>query len=386
MDRVARSADDQLLMYTGGTTGLPKGVVWPHRTMIRPISVTAYGVRGLVPPRDVREVVELARELAGSPDQPVTLAACPFIHAHALFTSFGTLQSGGTVVIAGAEGFDADEMWRTVEGRRVTDVLIVGDAFSRRMVDALAEADRRGDAPDLSSLRYVISAGVGWSPDAKQAMLSRCDARLVDMLAASEGGPFAIDIISPADGGRPPRFRAGPSTKLFTAGGEEIAAGSEEAGFLGVSDAIPLGYFKDEAKTAQTFRTIGGIRYAIPGDLARIEPDGTLILLGREAAVINTGGEKVFAEEVERVILSHPAIADCNVVGVPDERWGQAVAAVVALRPGQELAERDVIDHVGGRLANYKRPKRVAFVPAVERGPAGKSDLQWARRVLAEAP
>ncbi|HTD49339.1 MAG TPA: AMP-binding protein, partial [Acidimicrobiia bacterium] len=291
--------------------------------------------------------------------------------------SFQALFVGSGIVTLEGRHFDAHELWRTVQREQVTQMAIVGDAFAKPMVRALEEAEARGEPYDLSSLELIISSGVMWSTETKQALMARGHFLCFDSLGSSEGVGFAGSISAPGSEPTTAKFSIGARTKVFTDDGREVAPGTKEVGMLAVGGYIPVGYYKDERKSASTFRVINGARWSVPGDFARVEDDGTIALLGRGSVVINSGGEKVFPEEVEEAVKLHPDVTDCLVVGVPDERFGEAVTAVVACRDATLTA-----GDLGGALetlARFKRPRRFVFVPEIVRGPNGKADYKWAK-------
>ena len=386
--RIERSGSDILLLYTGGTTGLPKGVIWGHQDLWGALAFSGYVSMGLEMPESAAEVGRIAAELNDSGRSPVNLCAPPLMHGTALFLAIQTFVLGGTVVLLGGRRFDADELLRLVERERVTQISLVGDAFARPIVAALAAAEAAGRPYDLSSVQRVVSTGATFSADSKRGLTSRQPMAILDMIGASEGGPYAVNMTLPGqDPGDTAAFTATPNTVLFDdVTWERLPPGSGRTGVLAVAGAMPRGYLKDDTKTAATFREIGGVRYTVPGDYAQIDADGTVHLLGRGSVCINTGGEKVYPEEVEVAARAHPGVADCNAVGVPDERFGEAVALVVARAPGQPaVTEAEVIAAVRERLAAYKAPKVVVFVDEIVRSPAGKADYRWARGVAADA-
>jgi fatty-acyl-CoA synthase len=280
--------------------------------------------------------------------------------------------------------FDPHELWSTVQREGVTQMAIVGDAFAKPMVRALEEVEERGEPYDLSSLQLIISSGVMWSAEVKHALMQRGSFICLDSLGSSEGVGFAGSISAPGSEQKTAKFTIGVRTKVFNDAGEEVVPGSGEVGRLAVGGAIPVGYYKDEKKSAATFIEIGGQRWSVPGDFAAVEADGTITLLGRGSVVINSGGEKIFPEEIEEAVKLHPAVHDTLVVGVPDERFGEAVTAVVSLRPG-ETATADDIAAALEALARYKRPRNIVFVPEVVRGPNGKADYAWAKETAKRA-
>ena len=380
MERIERSGDDLVFLYTGGTTGMPKAVIWRHEDLFGALAPLAYSFFGLDMPDDSTEAGSRALKVHESGLVPVHLPASPLMHGTGQFSTLQALFLGGTIVTLESRHFDPHELWRVVQRERVTQIAIVGDAFAKPMLRALDEADARGEPYDLSSLVLVISSGVMWSESVKRELIERHPVIAYDSLGSSEGVGFANAITTTDSKGETARFSVGPNTKVFTDDGREVKAGSGEVGYLAVGGNIPLGYFKDPKKTAETFREVDGRRYSIPGDYATVEEDGTITLLGRGSVSINSGGEKIFPEEVEEAVKQHPSVADAVVVGVPDERFGEAVAAVVALAPGRSADEDEISEAVErSGLARFKRPRHVVVVDTVPRGPNGKADYAWAR-------
>ena len=369
-----RSGDDVLMIYTGGTTGLPKGVMWRQDDAYR-----AFNTQGDPPEPDLGAVAR--RATAGS--GPVGLPASPLMHATGLMFSLTMLNRAGTVVTLPSRHFDAAELLDTVQRERVEAMAIVGDAFGRPVLDELEAAPRRWD---LSSLAMLVSAGVMWSAEVKAALgrhLPAC--LLVDLLGSSEAHGMGSAVASGQGGAATARFRPGTHALVITEDGREVAPGSGEAGLVAVRGPMPLGYYKDPEKTARTFRLVNGERMSVPGDWATVEADGTLKLLGRGSVCINTGGEKVFPEEVEEALKCHPAVRDAVVVGVPDSRFGEAVCALVEVRPASAPTEAELVDWVKARLAGYKAPRRVLIVESVGRAPNGKADYRAARERALDA-
>ena len=380
MERIERSGDDLVFLYTGGTTGMPKAVIWRHEDLFGALAPLAYSFFGLDMPEDSTEAGSRALKVHESGLVPVHLPASPLMHGTGQFSTLQALFLGGTIVTLESRHFDPHELWRVVQRERVTQIAIVGDAFAKPMLRALDEADARGEPYDLSSLVLVISSGVMWSESVKRELIERHPVIAYDSLGSSEGVGFANAITTTDSKGETAKFSVGPNTKVFTDDGREVKAGSGEVGYLAVGGNIPLGYFKDPKKTAETFREVDGRRYSIPGDYATVEEDGTITLLGRGSVSINSGGEKIFPEEVEEAVKQHPSVADAVVVGVPDERFGEAVAAVVALAPGRRADEGEISEAVErSGLARFKRPRHVVVVDTVPRGPNGKADYAWAR-------
>jgi 3-oxocholest-4-en-26-oate---CoA ligase len=380
MERIERSGDDLVFLYTGGTTGMPKAVVWRHEDLFAALAPLAYSFFGLDMPEDAKDAGSRALKVHESGLVPVHLPASPLMHGTGQFSTLQALFLGGTIVTLESRHFDPHELWRVVQRERVSQIAIVGDAFAKPMLRALEEADARGEPYDLSSLVLVISSGVMWSESVKRELIERHPVIAYDSLGSSEGVGFANAITTTDSEGETAKFSVGPNTKVFTDDGREVKPGSGEVGYLAVGGNIPLGYYKDPVKTADTFREVDGRRYSIPGDYATVEADGTITLLGRGSVSINSGGEKIFPEEVEEAVKQHAAVADAVVVGVPDERFGEAVAAVVALAPGRNADEDEISEAVErSGLARFKRPRHVVVVDAVPRGPNGKADYAWAR-------
>jgi fatty-acyl-CoA synthase len=300
------------------------------------------------------------------------------MHGTGAFTSFQALFLGSAVVTLVGRHFDPHELWETVQRERVTQMAIVGDAFAKPMLRALEEAEAKGTPYDVSSVELIISSGVMWSAEVKHGLMQRGAFICFDSLGSSEGVGFAGSISVPGSEQKTAKFSIGTNTKVFDDTGVEVVPGSGAVGRLAVGGNIPVGYYKDKDKSDATFLVIGGTRWSVPGDFASVESDGTITLLGRGSVVINSGGEKIFPEEVEEAVKVHPSVADCLVVGIPDERFGEAVTAVVSLRPGAQ-ATPDELGAALESLARYKRPRRFVIVDEVVRGPNGKADYNWAK-------
>ena len=381
----AERGDDHWLMYTGGTTGKPKGVLVTHAWLYRVVSGNGFVLVSEGVPDSLEELRATTERLTQRGDGIVCLPAPPLMHATGMYTSLGTLLASGRVVYLTSRSYDADELARTIAEQRVDTLSIVGDVFALPLADALDRAARDGRPYDLSSLRRVLSVGVTWSADVKRRLLEHGDFVCRDMVAASEGGPFAVCETRRGDDVVTSRFTLAPGARVIDDTGRDVVPGSGQVGVLAAPADDDTGYLGDEAKTAQTFRTLGGRRWVVPGDLASVEADGSITFRGRDSRVINTGGEKVFAEEVEQVLVEHPGVRDALVVGLPDERFGHRIAAVVALVADAELTASALIGYVAERLADYKKPRSIVFVPDVQRSPSGKADLRWARAVAATA-
>ena len=363
----ARSPDDLYILYTGGTTGLPKGVMWRQEDIF--FAALGGGNYGGPPIETPEAIVEHVSETPG-----ITLAMAPLMHGQAQWTTLIGMFAGNTVVLNTQHSLDAAELWDLVEREGAQVVSLVGDAMARPMVDALAARDH---VPP--SLFAIVSGGAILSPTIKEQIAQVAPHVMVlDAFGASEtGAQGAVDVTE-----KGPRFRMNDATTVITDDGRVAPPG--EVGLLARRGHVPIGYYKDPEKTAATFVEIDGVRWAVPGDRAVIEEDGTITVLGRGSQCINTGGEKVFPEEVEAVLKSHPDVFDAVVVGVPDERWGEAVTAVVAPREGRAPTLEDLREHASTALARYKVPRHLVVVDQVERSPSGKPDYRWARQVATE--
>jgi len=374
-----RRDDDLILLYTGGTTGLPKGVMWRQGDLLSLLNSLE---RRRLPDRAGPDEVDAF--FAGRRPGRRSLIACPLMHGTGLFFALGTLMAGGCVITLDAPRFSAEALLDGLAGQRATATVIVGDAFARPMLDALdAEPDRWA----LDDLRVVMSSGAIWSEPVKRRLLARLpNALLIDGLGSSETGSVASSQTTAGTVAQTARFKPNETGAVLLDDGRFATPGSGEVGHLAVTGWIPLGYYKDQAKTDQVFKVVGGRRWSIPGDLATVEADGTILLLGRGSGCINTAGEKVFPEEVEEALKTHPAVADAAVVGVPHERYGETVVALVQPPAGGARPDpEDVLAHVKGRLAGYKAPKLVVVVESVERGVNGKLDHRRLKERAAQA-
>jgi len=377
---IERKPTDLLFMYTGGTTGMPKGVMWEHSALYRALGGGGNAVIGEKASESVEEQrARIAQEGRGQR----LLPACPLMHGTGLFTAINALGGGGAIITLEAKSLDAEELWSTVEARGATASAIVGDAFAKPMLKALQENPRRWD---LSKFFLVVSSGVIFSPPSKQGLLEHLPhAIMYDSFGSSEAVGFGTELTTKTSSVQLAKFKIGPNCKVFTPDGREIEPGSDEPGFIARSGPIPLGYYKDEEKSAETFKTYQGRRWSIPGDWCTVNADGTLNLLGRGSACINTAGEKVYPEEVEEALKTHPAVGDALVVGVPDEKWGESVTGVVTLEAGKQATEAELRAHVRERLAGYKTPKRIVFTEVPMRAPNGKADYKSAKQTALAA-
>ena len=374
-----RSPDDVYMLYTGGTTGMPKGVMYSHGQFIG-VMLGALRALDLPNPDTTENLIEVVRELRNRELTPICLPACPLMHGTGMW--LGTLVpllQGGTIVTISKLGLDPHLLWGEVERNQVTSMVIVGDAFARPMLEALNDAKRADRAYDITSLKQITSSGVMWSREVKQGLLEHHDMTLLDAMGSTEGG-MGSSVATRDEPADTAKFKLQPGVKVFDDNDQEIEPGSGEVGKLATSGLVPLGYYKDPEKSAATFRTVDGTRYSFPGDFATVEIDGSITLLGRGSNCINTAGEKVYPEEVEEALKKHPAVDDCLVVGVEDDRFGQRIVALASLREGEQTDDAALIDFSREHLAGYKLPKQVLLLDEVRRAPNGKADYKWARQ------
>lgn len=385
--RRERSPRDLYMLYTGGTTGMPKGVMYDQGDFVtRLYDALRVADWGVEVPSGLDEVAPFARHL-NDVARMVSVPCCPLMHGTGMWV--GTMPAhllGGEVVLLENRHFDPDELLTTVERERVTRVVIVGDAFARPILRAIEAADAAGSIPDLSSVSQVISSGAMWSAEVKHGLTRYFDATLVDALGSTEGGGFAsTETKGSGEEATTARFQLAADTLLVGEEGRVISHDSSEPGLL-ASHTSARGYYKDQEKTDRTFLEIDGGWYVLTGDWASRQPDGSITLHGRGSNCINTGGEKVYPEEVEEALKRHPDVDDCLVVGLPDDRFGQRVVAVVGVRSGAEADEGVLRSFVHDHLAGYKNPKQIVVVDAVRRAPNGKADYGWAREAALAAP
>jgi len=367
------SPDDLYILYTGGTTGMPKGVLWRQHDVF----VAALGGRG----RDGSPVQDLGEILARA-ETPTTrsLPAPPFMHGAAHWAAFTNFHGGNAIVIQNeTERLDADDVWSTIEREDVSVLLIVGDAFGRPLLDQL---DRK--FYDLKGLRALVTGGAALSASLKNEFLDKLpELMIIDAIGSSESGGQGQNISTKASAATTGAFQPGPDTCVLSEDlGRVLAPGSDEIGWFAKGGHVPLGYLGDREKTERTFPTTDGVRYSVPGDRARHLADGVIEVYGRDSQTINSGGEKIFAEEIEHALKQHPAVYDAVVVGRPSQRWGQEVVGLVRLREGRQASAGQLIDDCGKHLARYKLPKDILFLDEIVRSPSGKADYRWAKAQL----
>jgi acyl-CoA synthetase (AMP-forming)/AMP-acid ligase II len=369
-----RSGDDLIMIYTGGTTGMPKGVMWRQDDVFARLidgGVRHYPVEG--------GIDGVRRSLLETPSTLTLMPACPLMHGTGWFTANTALAEGGRIALLESRKYDPVELLDTVERQQVNGLVIVGDPFSRPLLAAL---DAQPGHWDLRSLVMVISSGAMWSESIKQRLLAHHPGMLlVDAFSSSEAVGMGVSVSGAGNAAATATFTLGPDVKVLKDDGGEVVPGSDEIGVLALGGRNPLGYYKDDEKSARTFRVVDGVRYSIPGDFAQVDTDGTIRLLGRGSVCINSGGEKIFPEEVEEALKTHEAVRDAVVVGIPHPTFGEQIVGVIELATlspdgAAPPAEAELINHVKERLAGYKAPRRVRVVETIGRAPNGKVDYR----------
>jgi 3-oxocholest-4-en-26-oate---CoA ligase len=368
-----RSSEDMLFIYTGGTTGMPKGVMWRHGDLCDLWHNRVLRTTGVALPATVPGFASALKMLGGGMR---VMPVCPEMHGTGFMIALGGLIGGGSIVTVGGAHFDPHEVWAAVERERVQSMAIVGDPFARPLLRALDEAPGRYD---LSSVMAMSSSGAMWTAEVKRGLVRHIpQITLTDSFASTEAMGMGASTMTREGETQTASFALGVNAIVVDESDRLIEPGSGNAGLVALGGPLPMGYYKDPEKTARTFRTIGNVRYSIPGDYARIEADGSLTLLGRGSNCINTAGEKVYPEEVEEALKTHPSVEDALVLGVPDEQWGQAVTGIVKLAHGMAFDEAVLREHVRAQLAGYKTPKRILNAEVVLRAPNGKADYKTA--------
>ncbi len=366
-----RSGDDLLLLYTGGTTGMPKGVMWRQDDLFNVLGSGGNAVLGVPPATSLEELVERL-----DPATPgfVLLSACPLMHGTGQFSSLIAMNMGGCIVTLPSRHFDVEELLSEIERNHVNSLIIVGQAFAGPLLEHL---DANPTGHDLSSVIMMSSSGVMWSQENKEGLLRHVpQAALFDSFGSSEAVGMGASVSTAGGASRTARFQLGPNCVVFAEDGSRVQPGSGERGLVAVGGYIPVGYYKDEAKSAQTFRIFEDRRWSVPGDWAEVMDDGTLVLLGRGSVCINTGGEKVFPEEVEEALKQHPRVRDAVAVGIPDARFGETICAVVEAAGDEPPTLHELSDHVKEHLAHYKAPRHLVLVDTIGRAPNGKVDYR----------
>ncbi|MGD0192552.1 MAG: acyl-CoA synthetase [Rhizomicrobium sp.] len=369
---IRRSPDDMLFIYTGGTTGMPKGVMWRHGDLASIWHNRLDRTPGALP-HDSIDAYAAALHAVGQ--GPAILPACPLMHGTGFVSAYVAMLSGGCIVTVDNHHFDPHHVWSAVEKNRVQSIAIVGDPFARPLLAALDEAPGRYD---LSSMLAMSSSGAMWSIENKRGLIRHIPQLVItDHFSSTEAMGMGNSIVTKDGETQTAAFTLLEDAIVIDENDKPIPPGSGKAGLVALGGPMCMGYYKDPEKTARTIRMIGNVRRSIPGDWARVEADGTITLLGRGNNCINTAGEKVFPEEVEEILKIHPTVEDALVLGVPDEKWGQAVTGVVKLAAGAEFDETSLREHVRAHLAGYKTPKRIIAATSVNlRAPNGKADYK----------
>ena len=380
MDRIYRDPETIYMLYTGGTTGMPKGVMYKQGEFLvflfRTLKAMGYDV-----PEDINNLEEQIHNFKKDDTFIRSLIGCPLMHGTGMWLgAFLPLLLGGTAITSRNLGFDADQIWTQVEDTQTSNIVIVGDAFAKPMLDALNNASSQGKPYDLSSVKVIISSGVMWSEEVKNGLLEHHDMQLMDTMGSTEGG-MGSSVSTRDNPPKTAKFALNPGAVVIADDGEVLRPGTDKIGLIGTSGLVPVGYYKDEKKSAETFREVDGVRYSFPGDYAKLEEDGTITLLGRGSNCINSAGEKIYPEEVEEAIKRNNEVFDCLVVGVDDPKFGQKVVAVVSLEDSKQIDEDDLVNATRQFIAGYKLPKKVIFVDEVQRAPNGKANYKWAKNV-----
>ena len=382
-ERIEPQGDEIYMLYTGGTTGMPKGVMYPMSEFTEFFIKSFPQMIGLeqLPGADV--LPELAARLHAEGRSMVSMSGPPLMHGTGCWLGMMVPHMlGGTAALLAKRGLDAEHLWDTVARERVNTLVVVGDAFARPMLRALDENPGRWD---VSCLQLIVSSGAMFSLEVKQGLIGHIpELAIADVLGSTEGG-MGQSVVRAGVTAETAKFQLNPTTKVFDENDREIEPGSGKIGMVANGGMVPIGYYKDPEKSARTFRTINGVRYGFAGDMATVEADGRITLLGRGSNCINTGGEKVFPEEVEEALKEHAGVEDALVFGVPDERFGQRVVGVASLSPGAIETLDAILTDARQRLASYKLPRELVLVPRVPRAPNGKADYPAAKELFVEA-
>tara|TARA_E500000075_G_scaffold54564_1_gene49114 strand:+ start:2580 stop:4199 length:1620 start_codon:yes stop_codon:yes gene_type:complete len=383
MERIERDPETIYMLYTGGTTGMPKGVMYKQGEFLtflfRTLKAMGYDV-----PEDLSDLEASILASKTNDEFIKSLVGCPLMHGTGMWLgAFLPLLLGGTVITTSNLGFDPDKLWAQVQDKKATNIVIVGDAFAKPMLDSLDRAKNSNNPYDIGSVKVIISSGVMWSAEVKQGLLSHHNMSLMDTMGSTEGG-IGSSVTTRENPSETAKFAINPGVIILADDGEILEPGSDKIGLIGTSGLVPTGYYKDEKKSAETFKEINGTRYSFPGDYAKLESDGTITLLGRGSNCINSAGEKIYPEEVEEAIKTHNDVFDCLVVGMPDEKFGQRIVAVVSTVDNKVLDELVLIENTRKKIAGYKLPKQILFTDEVKRAPNGKANYKWAKSYAKE--
>ena len=383
MERIERDPETIYMLYTGGTTGMPKGVMYKQGEFLtflfRTLKAMGYDV-----PEDLSDLEASILASKTNDEFIKSLVGCPLMHGTGMWLgAFLPLLLGGTVITTSNLGFDPDKLWAQVQDKKATNIVIVGDAFAKPMLDSLDRAKNSNNPYDIGSVKVIISSGVMWSSEVKQGLLSHHNMSLMDTMGSTEGG-IGSSVTTRENPSETAKFSINPGVIILADDGEILQPGSDKIGLIGTSGLVPTGYYKDEKKSAETFKEINGTRYSFPGDYAKLESDGTITLLGRGSNCINSAGEKIYPEEVEEAIKTHNDVFDCLVVGMPDEKFGQRIVAVVSTVDNKVLDELVLIENTRKKIAGYKLPKQILFTDEVKRAPNGKANYKWAKSYAKE--
>ena len=383
MERIERDPETIYMLYTGGTTGMPKGVMYKQGEFLtflfRTLKAMGYDV-----PEDLSDLEGSILASKTNDEFIKSLVGCPLMHGTGMWLgAFLPLLLGGTVITTSNLGFDPDKLWAQVQDKKATNIVIVGDAFAKPMLDSLDRAKNSNNPYDIGSVKVIISSGVMWSAEVKQGLLSHHNMSLMDTMGSTEGG-IGSSVTTRENPSETAKFAINPGVIILADDGEILEPGSDKIGLIGTSGLVPTGYYKDEKKSAETFKEINGTRYSFPGDYAKLESDGTITLLGRGSNCINSAGEKIYPEEVEEAIKTHNDVFDCLVVGMPDEKFGQRIVAVVSTVDNKVLDELVLIENTRKKIAGYKLPKQILFTDEVKRAPNGKANYKWAKSYAEE--
>ena len=383
MERIHRDPETIYMLYTGGTTGMPKGVMYKQGEFLvylfRTLKAMGYDV-----PEDLSDLESRIQSAKLNNTFIRSVVGCPLMHGTGMWLgAFLPLLLGGTVITTSNLGFDSDQLWDQVETKKATNIVIVGDAFAKPMLDALNRAKSSGNQYDMSSVQVIISSGVMWSAEVKQGLLEHHDMQLMDTMGSTEGG-MGSSITTRDNPPATAKFALNPGVIVLADDGEILEPGSKKIGLIGTSGLVPVGYYKDEKKSAETFKEVNGVRYSFPGDYAKLEADGTITLLGRGSNCINSAGEKIYPEEVEEALKKDDSVFDCLVVGMPDKKFGQKIVAVVSTVDNKQVNETELIENTRAKIAGYKLPKTILFTDEVQRAPNGKANYKWAKTFAEE--